>query len=314
MSNTPARDAAAWESDWVAVHVFYHDDLDQVVVHAVRPLVAELGSRGLATEYFFLRYWNGGPHVRLRVLPCRTVDREAVVSVISNSLTRFLTRHPATAMMSPEEYDGYARKLAEWEAERDVALLRPNNSFAFLDYRRESDRYGVGPGMQAVEQHFCDASGIALCALVRGANRSRLTNAALAILFLTWFTYDDDRTLVAQALRATGHAIVAPSAYGGGKGPAERPLPREVLRLADQMSRLARLDAASRPTTGTLAEWFCTISRLSATLDGPRSRALRVVDTCAHLMLNRLGVALGTETALRAVAARAVDELDRSAG
>lgn len=313
MINAPARDTAARASDWVAVHVFYHDDLDQVVVHAVRPLVAELGSRGLATEYFFLRYWNGGPHVRLRVLPCRAVDREAVVGVISDSLTRFLARHPATTMMSPEEYDGYARTLGEWEAERDVARLRSNNSFAFLDYRRESGRYGVGPGMQAVERHFCDASRIALCALVRGADRSRLTNAALAILFLTWFTYDDDRRLVAQALRETGQAIVAPSAYGGGV-PADGPLPREVLRLADQMSQLARLDAASRPATGTLAEWLGTILRLSATLDGPRNRTLRVVDTCAHLMLNRLGVALGTETGLRAVASRAVDELDRSVG
>ena len=69
------------DRDWISAHVFYSDGLDRLLTEAVRPLVGELIAARLVRAYFYLRYWDGGPHLRLRVLPARLQTRAALVSL-----------------------------------------------------------------------------------------------------------------------------------------------------------------------------------------------------------------------------------------
>lgn len=59
---TPVGDAR-----WASFHLFPLEDLDALLVQVVRPVVAELWAEGVIDRFFFIRYPEGGAHVRLRL-------------------------------------------------------------------------------------------------------------------------------------------------------------------------------------------------------------------------------------------------------
>src|SRR4051812_9895077 len=94
-SRSLTRTAGMHESDWVSAHVFYHENLDALLTDAAGPLVAELAGRGLAGAAFFLRYWDGGPHLRFRALPTDPAHRAEVERVIAERFEKYLAENPA---------------------------------------------------------------------------------------------------------------------------------------------------------------------------------------------------------------------------
>ena len=50
-------------STWISAHIFHAGDLDALITRVAGPLVSDLNPEG----FFFLRYWEGGPHLRLRM-------------------------------------------------------------------------------------------------------------------------------------------------------------------------------------------------------------------------------------------------------
>ena len=61
---------------WVSFHLFTAEPLDRFLNDAVAPFVAAVLAERLASAFFFIRYWEGGPHIRLRF---RTSAREPLV-------------------------------------------------------------------------------------------------------------------------------------------------------------------------------------------------------------------------------------------
>src|SRR5215475_1105633 len=96
---------AAAESDWVSAHVFYQGDLTELLVNGIVPLTRELTHDGMAAllcgtpGWFFLRYWEGGPHLRLRVLPALRCDRAVIEALITERLGQHLREQPSTELM-----------------------------------------------------------------------------------------------------------------------------------------------------------------------------------------------------------------------
>src|SRR5215218_9452764 len=80
---------------WISVHVFYSSNGNPLLADGVAPLVARLRARGLISRYFFIRYWLGGPHVRLRLLPAEAAGADEVKAVAEADLRAFLARRPA---------------------------------------------------------------------------------------------------------------------------------------------------------------------------------------------------------------------------
>lgn len=54
-------------SHWASFHLFRSDPLDDFIRAAVAPFVTEVIEERLASAFFFIRYWEGGPHIRLRL-------------------------------------------------------------------------------------------------------------------------------------------------------------------------------------------------------------------------------------------------------
>jgi len=173
------------------VHAFHHGDLDVLLLDGVRPLLDELRRRGLIDASFFLRYWDGGPHLRVRLRA--TVDDAAPVRELAlRRLRSYLAAHPAP-QAADGALDGYAELAAGFARAEGMAefLPRPlpNNTVHAIAYRPETGRYGHGPSLDAVERHFAESSRIALGLVAAGTTSGQRHTAALAALLLTWTAF-----------------------------------------------------------------------------------------------------------------------------
>ncbi|MCE6996472.1 hypothetical protein LZG04_16935 [Saccharothrix sp. S26] len=307
--------------DWVGAHVFHRGDQDLLVTRAVAPLCEELSRGGRVRGWFFLRYWEGGPHVRLRLL-VKAHPRDVRVAVV-RACARHLAEHPSPPDgWSQHEYEALARRRAEDERlARWDRRLRPVDTVEFVAYEPEHHAYGEGRALRAVERHFTDSSHLAVRLLA--APPERRAGAALAMLTLAVAVCEPD--LERAAARFASVRTRQPTA----------PLPRDD--LLDQTRRLwawASSELADPASTDPLAAWWLSIHALHATLTGLRARgdfapvdslspfaglarAVRpedpvvpyVVLRCAHLLCNRLGLSAATEARLASLTARTLSDL-----
>jgi len=150
--------------DWISAHIFYNNDLHPLLVDCVRPLIGLLRERGLLSRYFFVRYWEGGSHVRLRMLPTDVTAVPEIKAILEDSIGSFLTVRPAlfdhlSKMMGPShakmfelEY-GRAALLEKYGPSGEIPYY-PNNSIHYIGYEPEVVRYGGPAGMEIAEKHF----------------------------------------------------------------------------------------------------------------------------------------------------------------
>lgn len=157
---------------WISVHTFYSSNNNPLLAECVGPLVAKLRARGLISRYFFIRYWLGGPHVRLRLSPADGVEDGAVKEVVEADLRAFLARRPALFQMDRKQLAPLYRSMFEAEYGREEFVARygedgeipfyENNTFHYIDYEPEYERYGGEAGVDLAERHFEVSSDIVL--------------------------------------------------------------------------------------------------------------------------------------------------------
>jgi hypothetical protein len=319
---------------WISLHVFYHGSLDELLRAVVPPLTARLAAAALADDLFFLRYWEGGNHVRLRVRPRSPDCVDGVRRLMREHATRYVTARPSRDVQSPVDYAELAARLSAGERKDGYARqMYPNNSTAFVPYEREHDRYGHGRSLAAVEDHFVESSRLALTVLADGTDDARRGHLAFSLIVLTWLIGE-------PALDRLAAATVNTGSEGGARLASARPeLVRLTRRLRDvavwlRSEPVGDQPVGDQPAATGLPErqtiWSSSLLRVRAVLaeeitagrfvpprlgwrgpagltaDPVDARALPVLDLCAHLACNRLGVLLPEEGALRRLAAQAV--------
>ncbi|XVV00446.1 lantibiotic dehydratase C-terminal domain-containing protein [Actinosynnema sp. CA-248983] len=296
------------EPTWIAAHVFHRGDQDLLVSHAMAPLCTELVHCGQIDDWFFLRYWEGGPHVRLRLRVIGDVDE--VRAAVADTCARHLADHPSPPdTWSQDRYEAIARRRAAAERmTRWQRRLRPVDTAEFTAYRPEHDTYGTGTTLRAVERHFTDSSRIAAALLT--TPRDRRAAVALAMLTLTAAVCEPDLARASTRFTTTSR------------------LPD---RYRDQARLLWSHASADPPPTDPLAVWLRSIRALHTTLRtaggfapvdvlspfAGLARALCpddptvpcVVLRCAHLLCNRLGLSAPTEARLVGLTTATLSEL-----
>jgi hypothetical protein len=303
---------------WLSAHLYYHDRLDPLLTEMVAPLVRELSGAGLVGRCFFLRYWDGGPHLRLR-LRLRTTPgaRAQVKAQLVDRHAVFTRAHPAPERLDPVSYRRRASRLARWEGLAGFAPEPyPNNSLAFVAYRPEHHRYGRGRNLAAVERHFAESSRIALDLICAGATAAHRRTAAFSMILLAWQT-------AAPAPGGAGWPALPPADPDPAAEAAYRRQRQRLRALAVRTGELARRTArepgppappdAEAAPADALTGWAASLARLRATL-AARPAPDSILDTCAHLMCNRLGIEPNEEGRLRYLAARTTASLTDSGG
>jgi hypothetical protein len=320
----PDPAGAPFRRGWLGVHLFYQGSSDLMLRELVLPLVAELRERDLLARYFFLRYWRGGPHVRLRLRPHGDGGAADVRTAVRRHSRGFFATHPSADTLSPEAYAVLARTLGRAEPAGEPDLpLQPNNSLRLAGYRPEHHKYGTGTALASVERHFERSSDLALDLVGRSVPADRRRVLAFGALLAGESDpahlarrLDRTRRIWAQAASTAADAARDETVYRQrratlavvarsmrGPGTTGDPFLDGWRRSVGELWRtLADLEASGRfMPTGPAA------APSSAALPSPATAF--AVDNCAHLLCNRLGIGLAEERFLRGLAARAAADL-----
>ncbi|MEV4138390.1 lantibiotic dehydratase C-terminal domain-containing protein [Dactylosporangium sp. NPDC049742] len=307
--------------DWLSIHLFQRGDLDPLLTGLVPALLDELREEKLAEDAFFLRYWEGGNHVRLRVRALPGGSRRRLAAHVGRRCRDHLGGCPVTGEDTQAAYAHRARLAARWEGRSSYARrLRPENTAHVVPYRREHERYGTGAAMDAVERHFVDSSRLALRVLPRTPPAQRTTVALCAIL-TTWLVCQPDPAALAPLLR------IMPGPVDGPDDAFARQHDR-LMAITGQVRRVIA-DPGALPAGHELGGWATSMTRLRDSLTAeltagrftPPTRGwegtgasgsgvLPVLDICAHLLCNRLGLTVAQEAYVRHLAVRAVYQLE----
>ncbi|GAB1819012.1 lantibiotic dehydratase C-terminal domain-containing protein [Herbidospora sp. RD11066] len=268
---------------WISLHVFHHGDPDSLLVTAVDGLIRELDGR--LDRFFFLRYWEGGPHVRLRLLPVFASDAETIEKRAVEVLEDHLAAHPTLTTWDREDYARLAREFARREGLTEYdERLRPDDHVEAIAYRSEHSA--------AVERHFTDSSRIALAILRGEPDHRRRLGHALTATMLTLMAWEPDPVRLA--------ALLAANRDGWDPAPA-RARHAEIFEaqheaLAAQAERCRRIAASG-------GSWWRSISTLREQVPDKG-----VLDRCVHLFCNRLGLTIAEEAHLRYLAAATLEK------
>src|SRR5262249_40755584 len=144
---------------WLALYVFYGGDQDQAIIDSIGPGLRRLRESGWIARYFFVRYWNGGPHVRIRaecLRPVSEVERE-----LRQEIARFLDDAPSgvtdIARLTAEaaRIHSLEKQLAEKQVlfVEPIEPLQPSGTIQTRPYRFDEERYGGPWAAEDTHQH-----------------------------------------------------------------------------------------------------------------------------------------------------------------
>ena len=164
---------------WLAFHIFYASDASPIITECVQPFVETAREAGCLQQWFFIRYWLEGPHLRVRLLPAPGADRDALREGFFQEVEAFLKRRPALYDADTEVTRDLYRKMFlveygedEWDRQYgpDGEMpMRENNTVAEFLYEPEYSRYGGEVGIPLAEWHF-ERSSEMVSHLVRTTN------------------------------------------------------------------------------------------------------------------------------------------------
>lgn len=160
--------------DWTAWHLHLGSSAgtlhDRVLTDVVVPVVESLPD----SPWFFIRYWQAGPHLRLRIGDLSGAERRRADDDLRERLESAGRLGEGEAPLEAAKFEAEARRLAaagdRTEGDAAEALLPPGVHRAV--YRPEHDRYGGRALMPATERLFQLSSELAV-AIVRGAPSPR---------------------------------------------------------------------------------------------------------------------------------------------
>lgn len=168
---------------WRALHAFCHrgkEATDRLLVDAVGPCARSLRERGLIDTWFFIRYWQGGPHVRVRLGGGRQAGLDEAAHVMREALLAHLRADDAPP--EPIEPSGFYAAFDVTEAE--IAEFGWHEDGVVLDaeYAPEIDRYGGDEAMPVAEDLFKVSSEVAVAVIANSPGYQARTGVALDLL------------------------------------------------------------------------------------------------------------------------------------
>lgn len=289
--------STGWRSWHLHIATFAPAALDAVVTEALGPLADRLGLLEPAgPPWFFVRYWQGGPHLRLRVRGLTDAGSERLEAVLADRLRLLDAAVPSAQRL---DQDGYARAVHRIAAAGEQPgipqpvgeLLAPGLRRAA--YQPEYERYGGRRLIAASEHLFHHSSRLALRACLARAGTphalaSGLEASAAACAVLT----AEQRSAFLTAQR--DHWLHwAPPVQGAPADSSAAALGPLAPRLREAMHTG---DPRWAPWTDPLAAAFRTW-----TTEFGFAPAARIFGAHLHMTANRLGVDPAREARIAAL-------------
>lgn len=133
---------------WTSLHVFYHDQerWDELLVYIFRIVKEKFDNP--ETPFFFIRYWEGGPHLRFRFLNMSTKDNQ----IFKSEVNHFFRNYPSQYDLDKEKF--YYVYQKELNLQTSNLPWYPNHSIQTIPYKREVNRYNGNKVMKLSEKQF----------------------------------------------------------------------------------------------------------------------------------------------------------------
>lgn len=142
---------------WLSLHIYYTGNADELLKQAIAPFISQWKSCFFAeSPWFFIRYWEGGSHIRLR-LHANPFYHEQMTGALSKDLCHF--------------------QSASFRVEKVLSV----------EYEQEISRYGNGESIAWAEQHFAASSTYVLNWLLIRENSRQVTLQAVKLHLVLLF-------------------------------------------------------------------------------------------------------------------------------
>lgn len=121
------------KKSWISLYIYYNPPFNSLLLN-ISLLIKKLKKDGLLEKYFFIRYWENGFHIRLRLL-VKPENRVKSIQISKKIINNFLKKNPS-------EYPS-SWKYPEFQ-----------NNIKLRKYEPELDRYGGGECIDISESQF----------------------------------------------------------------------------------------------------------------------------------------------------------------
>ena len=298
----------AGDCAWLYVRIYCQmAEADDVLLELVAPLMERLLKEGLIRRSFFIRYFEGGHHLRVRFYGQKAVLFDSVRVIVHQSISEYFARQ-GQVVHTPLVWEPRVVDDLVSQTQRHTETQRPVPSYEYDRYEPEIERYGGQEGLYISEQHFADSSAIALRVLIQernGAGSRR--NAALLLLhtLAESFRLDNEQKASSFEQQYLYRASVA-----WRTPPSREVLAQEYERHRIKMQLLLPLVPQS-PVHQSYAVWLPLVEQWRIEVSQTYRALMRlqeqnvlltppivIMSSYIHMLCNRLGLFLREEAYL----------------
>jgi thiopeptide-type bacteriocin biosynthesis protein len=131
-----------FEDWWVSSYLYYNGPLEHIILDVVYPFIEKMKRNPDIKGYFFIRYWENGQHIRLRI-KCNSVEaKNRIKRRIIDLFEKFLLGKRTDESVHDDSFQ--------------------SGSVHFIDYIPEIDRYGGTSAIMVAEKQFELSSKVVL--------------------------------------------------------------------------------------------------------------------------------------------------------
>ncbi|HTZ45660.1 MAG TPA: thiopeptide-type bacteriocin biosynthesis protein [Jatrophihabitans sp.] len=301
-------DLRTWSSWHLHVETGAGQALDEILREVVAPVAVRLADgQPDPRPWFFIRYWQHGPHLRLRIAGLDAEQADSVTVALTGRMDPALATLDAAQRMDQAGYAQVVAGLARaGEGGRSMAVgtLAPAGVLV-QQYEPETERYGGPAHLALSEQLFHSSSVAALRACLRRPGYAHHLNDGLEAMAATLSAWPGDRGLLLRQTRDGWSGFIRQAGLGDAAAVEEFAARKaEALAgVADQLIAISRgaptrWSAWTEPLAAACRRWLAEL--------GP-ARAAGIFSSHLHMMQNRLGVAAGREAFLAATLLKTLD-------
>lgn len=290
--------------DWLYVRIACSaEEADAVLLDLVAPLAQHLAQEGLVRLAFFIRYHEGGHHLRVRFSGAPQALSGPARALIDAAVPAFFAARWPALDEGPQSMDD-----PRWQPLYQAQELRPTPSYEYQRYEPEVERYGGPQGLCVSERHFAASSATALQVLARErAGGGSRRNAALLLLHASAGAFQLDDARRAECfeqfyLRRRALAWSTPpepeqmeQAYVRQRASLHLLLPADL--GAPTRRYLLAWEPLIEPWRRSLASTYRALCRLQEQ-DALSTSSVALLSAYTHMLCNRLGISPREETCL----------------
>lgn len=171
--------------NWHTICVYYHDeDKNALILDGVRPLFDLLAGHVDAVSW--TRHWRQGPHLRLNVRADDATVHRTVLPMAEEIVGGWLSEHPSTLDLDPDELLPLHQGLAEQERERGPLMpWHANNSLHLAPYDRRTEVLGNDEMADLLADFYADATPASFQMVERAATGQQRLMLAFDLIVAT---------------------------------------------------------------------------------------------------------------------------------